>query len=421
MAVSLQASVLIEKISVTKKTVGLKSSENLSCGDKSDLSKNSFPDYTSSPRSVDSAAFNALGDGWPDNSLEEYTKVHSDAREITETFSSTPLQHVDVLVKKRLRISDIPKYDNSQSYDGSLGIPLEDVIVSSGDVNSNLIVVNDKPIEFDFSEYIDANLMASVISVPRNAFTDEVKASASVFIHSNGVLIDDSLNNNSLIDELQNNSFQFEVPTNITPQLDILQLTESHIDDPPITDPQIDSFQPDNLPIDQFNTYEDDIYSEFSEDELENDPDYTPSLSATCSTNASKNMSSSLNEIVGSPRSGLPVDVRVVKVPASKENGTIQTKKSYSLYYKSLITKLPRHLGNKHYNEEAVKEILNLLKGNSRRKELLTNLRNKGNFEHSTNIRYDLLIILMAINYVRDIMRYISTIIFELNYDCLAD
>ncbi|KAK0073117.1 hypothetical protein PV325_010258 [Microctonus aethiopoides] len=124
-----------------------------------------------------------------------------------------------------------------------------------------------------------------------------------------------------------------------------------------------------------------------TDDEETNDPDYTPETSASINNSYQKSMIS--NKSVDVAYSGPPLDIRKLKVPYSRSDGKIPMKKDFCLYCKKLITKLPRHLKDKHVKEDKVKEFLRLPKGLPQKRQLINIIRREGNFLHNTDPKYN--------------------------------
>jgi len=61
-------------------------------------------------------------------------------------------------------------------------------------------------------------------------------------------------------------------------------------------------------------------------------------------------------------------------------------KKQYCLYCEKAYPKLPRHLAQKHSSESEVAQFLSYQKGSTKRKLLIKQLTNKGNFHHNINV-----------------------------------
>lgn len=61
-------------------------------------------------------------------------------------------------------------------------------------------------------------------------------------------------------------------------------------------------------------------------------------------------------------------------------------KKFSCLYCKKLMTKLPRHLEEKHFSEDLVKELLRHPIGSVKRNQIYGEIRNKGNFSHNVEV-----------------------------------
>ncbi|KAF5308551.1 hypothetical protein FQR65_LT18084 [Abscondita terminalis] len=67
-----------------------------------------------------------------------------------------------------------------------------------------------------------------------------------------------------------------------------------------------------------------------------------------------------------------------------KTKNKYTNKKNFCIYCKSLQSQLPRHLQRKHKNEDTVKEIMALQKDNPKRKQILKNLLQEGNFLYNS-------------------------------------
>ncbi|KAK0162378.1 hypothetical protein PV327_008722, partial [Microctonus hyperodae] len=104
-----------------------------------------------------------------------------------------------------------------------------------------------------------------------------------------------------------------------------------------------------------------------SDDEQINDPDYLPETSVTVENSHQQSIISNISTEV--KYSGPPLDIRELKVLHSQSDGKTQMKKDFCLYCKKLITKLPRHLKDKHRKEDRVKEFLGLPNGWPRKRQ----------------------------------------------------
>ncbi|KAJ0066228.1 hypothetical protein NL108_004128 [Boleophthalmus pectinirostris] len=76
----------------------------------------------------------------------------------------------------------------------------------------------------------------------------------------------------------------------------------------------------------------------------------------------------------------------VPPVPPAAAKGSKYKKRQYCLFCQKPFYKLARHLGAVHRNEREVALAFSLKKGSRKRKEMLSSLRNRGNFFHNSTV-----------------------------------
>lgn len=401
-----------EKLSKKSLNTSLETSTSLVKINKLNLSKETVSNDSSSPPSVASEIMAAIGNSWEYSSSENSINKISASIDsgIVETFHSTPIKEGNVLLKEDIRISDIPKYRNTDGLNESFEIP-------SAKSNASIVKdINPKPISYLNNTKSDFHSDDKSGNVRNDCQQNDCESVNTTLINistnyefefpeynsQNGIV---KSMNGPVLDHSEHDSNTCINAPSINPhEVNIIKIDDSHI--APL---KRNALQSEISDIKNSETVNSNDHFHFGavrknlnkDDPFQGETSHMADAGVEClnedfeksdpiyKSNVFKDKFNSQNDSKNVSESDSPVNIRNIIVPVSNCNGKSSTKKQFCPYCKKLIAKLPRHLESKHPKEEKVLKLKKLSKGTSSRKVLLDSIRKEGNYLHNTNKKYN--------------------------------